>query len=597
MMKRKQLYMSRHASQREERPRKDRSSILYALASCGLNLVLFLIDMMIYNPVFATNDDYRMMLIACGAYMGKPSDELVYIRFPVRLILPALYRITSAVPWYGIFTVIMMYIPSCVLCYFILRKKIGGNGMTGLAVYLFVYAFILQKHVLLPQFTLTAAFLAMAALVLFWYLPEKARLGYVAAIVCFALLSASYRLRVLFMFLPFFPLIAIAKISPDKGARKLQANSFLIVFALILAACGLVAGADRLTSRLSEDYRAFNVVRSSLYDYGQIPPYFENRDFYIRNEIDYTMYYALSARYVDLDENISAEKISAIVDYRNAARYSEPIPILIAKAFLSSFSQFLSSLVIYQTIFLIIFFVIAVSALFSQKKYHLFLPMMGAAAFIEIEMIYFCYIGRIMDRLTDILILILTVFCVFALSECRDAPTGKPDESAAFRGVRAGFRRLFGYASLIIVLACLLFSNQSAISNLSQNQNDLNERLEILNMYAENHPENFYFYDAYDFIASSSDIFARYSGIVNTESLGNWYINSNDYFSRNAVYGFQKSFEGLTDPEKNVYYVCIGTLKNGVIYLLKDQYNAELALIETIPYYNNNLSVYMVVPG
>ncbi|MBR3996548.1 MAG: hypothetical protein IKI97_14885, partial [Clostridia bacterium] len=53
-------------------------------------------------PVWYTNDDFRMMTIVSGAYTGTPSADIVFMRYPIGLVLSGLYSITTLIPWYGL---------------------------------------------------------------------------------------------------------------------------------------------------------------------------------------------------------------------------------------------------------------------------------------------------------------------------------------------------------------------------------------------------------------------------------------------------------------------------------------------------------------
>lgn len=109
-------------------------------------------------------------------------------------------------------------------------------------------------------------------------------------------------------------------------------------------------------------------------------------------------------------------------------------------------------------------------------------------------------------------------------------------------------------ACIALLSAYFAVSNQKAICSKAEGQHLINSRLKVLNTFAASDKEAFYFYDAYDFIAASADTFSVYDGIVNTDSLGNWYIHSSDYYKRNAEYGIITSVDGLTDANKNIYY-------------------------------------------
>lgn len=64
----------------------------------------------------------------------------------------------------------------------------------------------------------------------------------------------------------------------------------------------------------------------------------------------------------------------------------------------------------------------------------------------------------------------------------------------------------------------------------------LSMRLEALQGYAKNHPQNFYFYNALDFIGASDRLFSaslENEKVLNMDSLGNWNSKSPNYYKRN----------------------------------------------------------------
>ena len=126
-------------------------------------------------PSWYTNDDFRMMTIVSGAYSGTPSPDIVFMRYPIGLLLSGLYRITTSVPWYGLFTMLCMFFPSCVFCYYIVKKAYEKNRVfAGIFLYFLLFMLFIQKYVCLPQFTLTSAFLGVGAFALLHEMPDKA---------------------------------------------------------------------------------------------------------------------------------------------------------------------------------------------------------------------------------------------------------------------------------------------------------------------------------------------------------------------------------------------------------------------------------------
>ena len=109
---------------------------------------------------------------------------------------------------------------------------------------------------------------------------------------------------------------------------------------------------------------------------------------------------------------------------------------------------------------------------------------------------------------------------------------------------------LYIYQELIYIARDNIYEQINNIKTLSM-------RLEALQGYAKNHPQNFYFYNALDFIGASDRLFSaslENEKVLNMDSLGNWNSKSPNYYKRNKKYGFTSAIDGLVNC-KNVYYV------------------------------------------
>ena len=566
-----------------------KKKVIIAAFSLLLNTALFLLNFAFLGSAFATNDDYRMSLIVSGAYTGEPSDTLVFMKYPAAWVLSGLYRITPSVPWYGIASVLCILIPSSIILYFVLLKSGNAeNTKCGLALYLLFYLFIVQKHLALPQFTLTAAFTAVGWLTLLWYMPKRGRSPlYLLFASVLAAISFSIRMKVFMMIFPVAALaVAVKLISGGLSDRK-YIIKHMVSLLLTAALCFSVQIID--SGHIDAEYKSFNTARSLVYDFGAIPPYNENKAFYDEAGIDETVFYDISARYLDLDGEITTEKMRSVAEMGKSRRRSFPLISRIVRSVLEAPSYFLQSGMLYQTAFCVLLLVCAGFVLLRRKKYVHVTFILCTAAGMLLEMTYLCYISRVMDRLTEVMLLAISVSCILALSDVFQKPNAEKCPNLRVYGLTA---KLCVFA----LAACLAAVNQKAVCAKADGQHLINSRLEVLNSLAATDREAFYFYDAYDFIAASSDTFAVYDGIVNTDSLGNWYINSEDYFKRNEKYGIKNSVDGLIDGNKNIYYAAIGNLKNGIILTMKERYNMEPFVVRTVPYENNNICIYTFIP-
>lgn len=554
-----------------------------------LNLILFGAVLLLFNPVFGTNDDYRMSLIASGAYSGTPSHELVYIKFPVNYLLQGLYMITDALPWYGIVMMMFIFVPCCVTLYYCVNRGAGR----GIALYILFFLFIVQKHIMLPQYTPIAAFMGMGALLLFWFMPrERIAVPNLVGMTLMALCSAAIRLRVFIMLVPLFLLVFLMRVADEQKMYRAVILRNAAFLACPIAMCAFVILADAVgINGLTEPFEDFNSARSQIYDYGGMPDYDENSGFYESSGIDRSMYYALSARYLDFDKRVSAEYMEEVTEYRDSMQGNENFVARVLDAFSNTFSQFLDDKVLHQTVFAILLFVFTASLVMRGGRKNERILLYGSAAAAVAEMLYLCLIARVMDRVTECLLLALSLISLMVCLGSRSTYVSGKGASGITR-----FLNVISSVCVVTAIVCMAASNQVYLAGRSRAQNDLNERLSALNEYAAHHRECFYFYDAYDFIAASSDVFACYDDVVNTDSLGNWNVRSETYYERNESYGFDTSIDGLLNPDHNTYYVAIGALKNGAKYLVKDKYNAELKLMDSFTYNLNSIFIYEIVP-
>ena len=189
--------------------------------SVFFNTLFFLAAIAHNPPSWYTNDDFRMMTIVSGAYSGTPSPDIVFMRYPVGLLLSGLYRITTNVPWYGIFTMLCMFAPSYVFCYYIIKKAYEKNRVSlGIILYFLLFMFFIQKYICLPQFTLTSAFLGVGAFALLHEMPDVNNKRHIALAALFAVLSFSVRSKAFYLILPALLWIIAVRILKDKQDKR-----------------------------------------------------------------------------------------------------------------------------------------------------------------------------------------------------------------------------------------------------------------------------------------------------------------------------------------------------------------------------------------
>ncbi len=585
--------------------RNQKNSIrLILLFSVVFNLLSFLLVIAIYPPSWYTNDDYRMMTIASGAYTGTPSADIVFMRYPIGFMLSGLYSITAQIPWYGLFTMICMFVPSCIFCYYIVKKAYLKNyTILGVCLYVLAFLFLIRKYICMPQFTLTSAFMGAGAITLLYEMPaQKNKVHIIFASIC-AVLSFSIRSKAFYLLLPVIALIIVVRIFSEKGTKIWK--SFASVCLATLVLCGCVFAVDYLVWNQSEEYqdfKSFNIARSSVYDYGSIPPYYDNMPFYVENGISEVAFRTLASRYLDLDDSVDTETLESIGDYIQQLRTeSGSIFERIKSAFEETIEYWLDSndeVMKYSVMFVFILLAVVLILSVKNKKLNIIFP--ATVAGIVLESVYLAFCGRLIIRIVDMLLLSAGVLgCLITVDMLR---VRKKSIREYCSELWLKKKRLVSVVLILLSVVTVVYSGIICLNTALKDKYQsvtvtYNYRIDTLRNYARLHPESFFFYDSNDFIASTGYVFQTYSEaeVLNYDSLGSWNCTSPTYYQRNARFGFTSSADGLTSDDCDVYFATLSPLRVGMTKTLKDRYNKKLTLVDSVESEEYILHIYMVV--
>ncbi|MDO5144036.1 MAG: hypothetical protein Q4E72_05440 [bacterium] len=576
------------------------------LASIVLNLLLFLIAFAWYPPVWATNDDYRMSVILSGAYLGEPSADAVFLQYPLGVLLSWLYGLFPTLPIYGIYTELTLFISCCVICYAILDVAQRNDRLSvGLLLYLVLYLVALKKYTIMPQFTLTSTYMGIAAAVLVWRMPQSTSKA--ASAVCAALLSLFAfltRAKAFYLLIPVIGVIIIGWWLTNKRICRRH-----VLYVMVTGITVLVSLAVNTVYWMQPDYAAykeFNTARSRVYDYGDIPFFYDDQGFYVSNGIDETLYRQIAARYLDMDPRLTAETLNTVADRIEEVTNGSQSPVKrVVKAYTDSLGSWFSSTdktVAYSAAFVLIFLAIySVLTFLRVQNVNEDSTRLPQGLFIIIfaglflENTYFLYIGRLMTRQIDTLLITAAVLGSVMVLEL----AGTHQRSFCCCHGRSLADRLLRGTALLAAFAVGLAGIAGASIALSKNHAaalNRNAKLETMWDYASANPDSFYFYDTQEFISATDDVFQVYdiSRPLNAESLGNWNVGSPTYLKRNKMMGFTSAIEGLTQCD-NVYFVAITEPRLVTTRTLKDHYNKKLVMVDKIQASNCTLYVYCVM--
>lgn len=569
--------------------------------SVFFNTLFFLAAIAHNPPSWYTNDDFRMMTIVSGAYSGTPSPDIVFMRYPVGLLLSGLYRITTNVPWYGIFTMLCMFAPSYVFCYYIIKKAYEKNRVSlGIILYFLLFMFFIQKYICLPQFTLTSAFLGVGAFALLHEMPDVNNKRHIALAALFAVLSFSVRSKAFYLILPALLWIIAVRILKDKQDKRKYILWGIFTFGMCLTV--LIVDMAAWSRPDYAEFKKFKEVRAEIYDYGSIPGYYENMPFYKENKISEVTYRAISGRFLDVDETANTETLTTISAYMKDIRATQKS--IVERAFsalkngLSKWYYSADQTIKYSAIFVTVLFFLCIVLSVKKRRLEIIYPIIAAGMILEITFLEFN--GRVMARLIDLMMLIMSVsgcFAVIDLADKRTAPLA--DCISCFKKDRVKAFCLCGLlcaAALFTTVGILNMQEDLDNKSLALRQTT-NSKLEALMQYTEKYPDAFFFYDTNDFISSTGYVFKTYekNRALNNESMGSWNSHSPLYYERNRRFGFETAIEGLTSTETDVYFITTTPPKMGISKTLKDVYNKELTEVDKIQTAKDILYVYMVI--
>jgi hypothetical protein len=128
-----------------------------------VNLILFGLFLNCATPVYETNDDLMMQMIASGFHTGHPDAHLVFTNVLIGWALRFLYGAWAGCNWYLIYLLAVHYAALTAIAFLVVSRR-GGWRFALLYVGFFL---VVETRILLyPQFTTTAFLAGTAGLLL-----------------------------------------------------------------------------------------------------------------------------------------------------------------------------------------------------------------------------------------------------------------------------------------------------------------------------------------------------------------------------------------------------------------------------------------------
>ncbi|MCD7805859.1 MAG: hypothetical protein LUH19_00785 [Lachnospiraceae bacterium] len=517
------------------------SEKLKNLLTAGMVILFVIIIFATVGIYYETNDDRIIAEFLSGSMTGEPDAGAIYLNYLLSYPLMLLYRMTTGIPWYGIFL-----IGAHCMSLFVIMKSVltmcetvkGTIGGMGLCVCLLLSDVYMLSQI---QFTSTAALLAVAG-----YSCVISSKGSRKSQIIFLLMeiwAILLRRDSMLMIQPLGVAVLVGNFLGNGGYKekiewkKMGICACSVVAALFLGQIGNVIG---YSSEEWKAYNQFNEASVAMFDYYGFPDYEEVRDILDKYGVTETEY-AAYANYVMIEWDLSVECVQELAEYvqsmRAADRVNPGILFKEACAFLFSRNRLESNNLVG------ILWIGAILGCALIRKKEVILPFSLLAAARTAVWVYLIYMGRLPYRVTRPLLLGETVLLLLLLLN-----TWKMEIQ------KTGVRMLAGGMSVCFALwACITGQRQFAYAvNANSAQEIMFQSFLEVKEYCQTHSENRYILDDGSFSnCVGPALRTAVDGEVNYIYSGGWYSNSPNMVERIGEY------LGELDEQTEDFYLII----------------------------------------
>lgn len=486
---------------------KDRM-IFWLMVSSAINILCIILIKKYLGISFYSTDDTAMMAIVAGDYNGVPNPRMMFIKYPIGVVLSLLYVFFPNMSWYSITFIGVIFISMTLLLARVLWISYKSNKLyLGVVIFLISYIHIYLFNITLQQFTLVSALVSSSAL--YWFLTidysninKKVVYEIIITNILFYF-ALCIRIKVVYMFIPFMLIFSILSIYKNKHKIK----AFIIFFTILFSGIVSIQAIEFVAynNNTYESYKEFSHSRSQIYDYYGKPNYEENIEFYNSLGIDENIYESIDKYNLILDEAINSDNMKIISEKAKSINGNDMNFNKIIGTIYNSYTN--NNYFKYSCI--ITLFLIVIAAIFAiiNKKYDLFIFCILSLIGGIIGSIYFVVIGRFPSRIADVIIIIINIIAIHTLISLYDKS-------------KVNNKILFGLILLPIILVKTQFLN---VNNVVQNNKEDISKREIFENYCFTNSDNFYFHDTINLIPNYKKLtLRRYNRVENFSVVGGW---------------------------------------------------------------------------
>lgn len=240
------------------------------LLSFFIAAILFAFFLLVFVPMFLTNDDVAMMMLASGTGHGMPPDEhLLFTNVILGLLFKKLYIAVPYFPWYGLFTFSVFFLSTLAILYATLKQK---YSLTRLFFFLLFFITVELYFLVKPQFTFTAYMAGAGGIFLFLSAIEDERYLFPLFFALFLLvISSLIRINAFYMALLLgTPLLFMEFIRRCDKKVLIRYSAFFLSIIVLSTAFQYYNRAYYENDPSWRGFYEFNATRAEFIDYHKV---------------------------------------------------------------------------------------------------------------------------------------------------------------------------------------------------------------------------------------------------------------------------------------------------------------------------------------
>lgn len=472
---------------------------------------------------YSSNDDSMLTDILSGSYSGKTDAHDIYHIYPLAAVFAVLYKLFPEIPWYGGGLILTQFVCLYLIGYRAIRfAETWKEKLATSALALTFSAVLFLSEIQLIQYTMTSALLAATAI--FLLVTEQERSP--GIVVILYVYSCLLRFQMGLLLCPFLLTACFYRWVCSEHKKKTFLYYLSVAGAIfgILAICLFV---HKIAYR-GEDWQAFeefNQVRTDIYDFGTIPAYDTNEEFYRELSVDRREQFLLEKWSFSLSDKWNTETLNEVNLYQKELGSYQYTYQYLARSLLKVLQQYTFG--ISSSFGIVLYAMLAVFVLlciYHKKSWTL---LFGSLAFIASHVVcweYLVWRNRMPERVTNGLYLVEVALLI-----------GMCAQILLRNKEKKQFLRPAMY-SVVLVLTIVLFAIKFPVTGdeIEKTAQEAQENTKVQE-YCRERGSQFYILDTISF-ATAKEKIAGGNRPENLTICGAWTVNSPVYVQKLEKY-------------------------------------------------------------